>query len=90
MEGLNEMMRQPEGLAVVLAFLALLVTVMAALYGALERAALARRLAAIEAEMEDEVEGPLPFLRDRSATVSGEPENEESSDDSLPSGVRFV
>ncbi len=89
MDGLNEMMRQPEGVAVVLAFLALLVAVMASFYGMLERAALARRLTAIEADMEERMD-EAPPLSSRSMGVVETPDDEDSRSDSLPPGIRFV
>jgi Na+-transporting methylmalonyl-CoA/oxaloacetate decarboxylase gamma subunit len=92
MEELTELMRQPEGMAVVLAFLALLVTVMATLYGALERAALARRLAALEAEIEDDSETSLLLSSPADGSGARIPAGlpEEADKDDLPPGIRFV
>lgn len=90
MDGLSEMMRQPEGMAMVLAFLALLVAVMTAFYGALERAALARRLAAIEADMDERMGQTPPPLSACSAGVAETADDKDQRGDSLPPGIRFV
>lgn len=90
MDGLSELMRHPEGMALVLAFLALLVAVMAAFYGALERAALARRLAAIEAGMDERMDQTLLPLSTCSVDVAETPDEKDQRSDSLPPGIRFV